>query len=393
MIRVAWYTALILASLTVLVILWQFSGAVVMFLLSLAVAAAYRPLVEWLRQRGIRSGIAIAAAISIVVLTLLALLAAAAGPLVADLRLATDDAMVAYENFRNRWLPSTSPLYAPAVDEQESSFLLGAVFGVAEGTVEFFAHLAIVLVLSIYWSIDQVRFERLWLSLLPVEQRARARSIWLEIEAGVGAYIRREVTLSVIGGLCLWLGYLLLGVKYAMLFAFLGAAARLIPWVGPVLVVFSLFLFGGETGGWSGPLAAVYTASILSLLETTVGSRIFSRQRYSSLFLVVLVTALADSFGLLGAVLAPILAVAVQILVKSLLPVNNVSTHGESLTTLADLRTRLGEIRGLANTLELADAAGPASLISRLERLLEKTEEAENFRRPPGFSRDFPARR
>jgi hypothetical protein len=36
MIRVAWVTSLVLFTLTVLVILWQFSVAVVMFLLSLA---------------------------------------------------------------------------------------------------------------------------------------------------------------------------------------------------------------------------------------------------------------------------------------------------------------------------------------------------------------------
>ena len=42
--KIAWYVALVLITLTGLLLLWQFSTAVVIFLLSLALAAAFRPL-------------------------------------------------------------------------------------------------------------------------------------------------------------------------------------------------------------------------------------------------------------------------------------------------------------------------------------------------------------
>jgi predicted PurR-regulated permease PerM len=58
MIRVAWIAALVLVTLTVLLLLWQFSEAVVMFLISLAVAAAFRPMIETLSQRFVRKGLA-----------------------------------------------------------------------------------------------------------------------------------------------------------------------------------------------------------------------------------------------------------------------------------------------------------------------------------------------
>ncbi|MCZ7672142.1 MAG: AI-2E family transporter [Chloroflexi bacterium] len=69
----------------------------------------------------------------------------------------------------------------------------------------------VILFLSLYWSLDRVRFERLWLSLLPPEQRARARDIWQTIESDLGSYIRSEVAQSLLAGLLLGLGYWALG--------------------------------------------------------------------------------------------------------------------------------------------------------------------------------------
>ena len=44
--RLAWFTLLVLATLTLALIFWEFRVAVVLFGLSLAVAAAVRPLVD-----------------------------------------------------------------------------------------------------------------------------------------------------------------------------------------------------------------------------------------------------------------------------------------------------------------------------------------------------------
>jgi putative permease len=388
MIRIAGYTALVLATLGILILLWQFSEAVVMFLLSLAVAAAFRPLAEALRQGGIRGSIAPVLSYGIVLAVLIILLVMASSPLTTDLQQATNDGLIAYEGIRMRWMNATNNLFSDLADRlpptqalydaltgEGSSQTLQAVFGAAEGTLEFLTRLGIVLILSIYWSVDHVRFERLWLSLLPVERRAQARNVWLAVESGVGAAIRREVTLSVLAGLFLYLGYFVLGVEYAMLLAFLGAIARLIPWLGLVLVVLFSFLFGyGQS--WSlGLAAAVYTLLVLLLLETIIGARIFPRRRYSSLQSVIVVIALVDSFGLLGAVLAPILAVALQILFKNLLPVYSSSVNDLSMNTLINLRSKLGEIRQMAGSLEDQEAVEPANLVSRLERLLEKTQQ------------------
>jgi predicted PurR-regulated permease PerM len=227
-------------------------------------------------------------------------------------------------------------------------------------------------VLSLYWSIDHVRFERLWLSLLPVESRARARDIWFAVEAGVGAYIRREGSLSVIGGVIIWLVYISLGIEYATLLALVGSVVRLIPWLGLVLVVVLPLLAGSIYGIWAALTASGLTLSILILLEVLVGNKLLPSSRYSSLLLMIIVIVLAESYGLVGAVFAPILAVALQIFVKKLAPVHAGTENKETQARFAGLQPKMEKIKQMAAELDREDSTHSINLVSRLETLIQK---------------------
>jgi len=391
MIRTGWYTALVLATLAVVYLFWQFSQAMILFLLSLAVAAAFRPLEDALRRRGLPRKFAMPLSYALVLVTAVALSWAGSSPLMSDLQQATNDGLVTYESLRSRLmnsqaglssqlpggLPSSQSIY-DALTGEESGLALQAIFGAAEGTLNLLTHLVIILILSLYWSADQVHFERLWLSLLPVNQRARARSIWRAVEAGVGTTIAREVTLSVIGGLGLWLGYRALGVNYATLLAFLAVIARLIPWLGPVMIVALALSFGLSVSWPLGLLAAGYSVIVLALLKHRVGDRLFPRQRYNPLLLAATVIAMADSFGLAGAILAPILTMAVQTLLSNLLLVYSSRASANTENSLHQLQSRLDDLRQMAETQAGADAEKSANLISRLGRLIAKAQQFES---------------
>src|SRR6185369_9351425 len=100
------------------------------------------------------------------------------------------------------------------------------------------------LILSVYWSTNQVHFERLWLSLLPAEQRKLARNVWRTIELELGAYIRSEIIQSFLAGFLLTIGYWMLGCPYPALLGVFGAIAWLIPLVGAPLAMVLPLLVG-----------------------------------------------------------------------------------------------------------------------------------------------------
>jgi predicted PurR-regulated permease PerM len=386
MIRIVWYTALVLVTLTVLVLLWQFSSAIILFFLSLVLAAAFRPIINRLISRRVSKPVALIITFGLFFLILFLLIFSTGGKIIQDLQKLTDNSFVGYEGLKDKWLagensmlnglaeqlPNPQDLNSAFTGERSAQFFR-SVFGTAQGIFDFFARVVIVVVLSIYWSIDHVRFERLWLSLLPVESRGRARNIWFAIEEGVGAFIRREGILSLTSGLLLWLVYMFLGIEYATLLASLGAIMRLIPWLGAVMLVFLPLLAGSSYGLWAGVVASGLTLIILITLEIVVGNKIFPRSRYSSILLMVIVIIMAESYGLIGAVFAPVLAVTIQILGKKLIPAHLIVDERNTSDKLANIEIKTLKLKQLLTETPIEEKTYTLNMISRLENLIQKT--------------------
>src|SRR3990172_3659730 len=211
MAKIAKYTLIILLTLSILNLLWQFRNAIIIFLLSLATAAAFQPIIDFFIRLKISRGWALLLAYLSTMLVIVGLLIAFSGPFIQDLQQITDDFARAYERIKAEWplrgssfqrliaeqLPEPQRLFDTLASETGLT-LAQSIFGVAANVFDLIGKIGIILILSIYWSADRVRFERLWLSLIPVDQRRKARDIWRAIESGVGDYIRSEVIQSVI---------------------------------------------------------------------------------------------------------------------------------------------------------------------------------------------------
>ena len=331
--RTAVNAAIVLASLAGLYLLWQMRKAATLFLLSLGVAAALRPAVRRLAARGAPAWLAIAIAYLVALSVPAALLLLAGPTVIAEMRTVAEDVGRGYDEIRDGWmreaawrqtvvarLPTPEQLYRALVGETGIGLLsaiLGATFSAFGVAIDF----VLMIFLSVYWSIDRVHFERLWLSLLPVGRRARTRELWRTIESKIGAYVRSEAIQSVSAGLILWLGYVALGQPYPALLAAIGAAAWLIPWVGPAIAVAAVALLSLPVlaiDGGGGFLtvtvpAACYTFAVLLMLELVVEPRFFNRRSYNALVTAIVAIGMAEIWGVVGLLLGPPVSVIVQI--------------------------------------------------------------------------------
>lgn len=160
--RLAWFTLLILATLTTAILFWEFRVAVVLFVLSLAVAASVRPLVDWFAARGLSRGLALLFTYAICVGGVIALVLILSGPLLANLQQLAKDAVNGYEQIQAQW-PNGSPLQqslvrqlpaasdlSTAITGPQGSVVLQAVLGLTMSSFDLLGQLMIVLVLSIY---------------------------------------------------------------------------------------------------------------------------------------------------------------------------------------------------------------------------------------------------
>ena len=358
MMQVIRYTAIVVITLAALLMLWQFSIAIVLFLLSLALAAALRPLINDLMERRITKRLALAIVYSLLVVSIAGSLLLIAPSLLEDSQTASDDFISNYDRAKTEWplsgtlfqktlaqrLPPSAELYEALISGEGIPALQG-VFGIAQNFFSILGYIAIVIILSLYWSADQLRFERLGLSLLPAEYHSKALHAWRSIEAGVGAYLRSEFFQSVLAGLLLWIIYLTLDIKYPTLLALWGAVVRLIPWFGALIAVLPALFVAIGSSPILGFVAAISTIAVLFLLKEVIEPRVFHRHKYSSLLIVLFVIGLAQAFGFIGVILAPPFSVAVQILFRELYPFPTSMFSPEVSGKVGDIRTRLLKLR------------------------------------------------
>lgn len=358
MIRIIRYTLTAVVTLVVLMLLWQFSGAIVLFLLSLTVAAAVRPLINAIMGRDISKRLALGMVYFLLVAAILGSLVLMGPLFLEDVQTASDDFVANYDRAKTEWprngtlfqkalaerLPPSYEFYQALTSEEGIPALQG-IFGIAQNFFTLLGRLAIVIILSLYWSADQLRFERLGLSLLPAEYHSKALHVWRSIEAGVGAYLRSEIVQSVLAGLLLWSIYSLLGIRYPTLLALWVGTVRLIPWFGALMAVLPALFVAIGSSSTVGIVTAVATIAVLFVLKEVIEPRVFHRHKYSALLIVLFVIGLAQAFGFIGVILAPPLAVAVQILFRELYPFPSSTFSQEVAEKIASIRTRLLQLR------------------------------------------------
>jgi len=358
MIRVIRYSTIAVITLVALLLLWQFSVAIVLFLLSLAVAAALRPLINSLMGRINSKRLALGIVYFVLVAFIIGSLVLVGPLFLEDLQTASDDLIANYDHAKTEWpksgtlfqkaladqLPPSADFYQTLTTEEGIPALQG-LFGIAQNFFTLLGRLALVIILSLYWSADQLRFERLGLSLLPAEHHSKALHAWRSIESGVGAYLRSEIVQSVLAGLLLWAIYSILGIRYPTLLALWGGTVRLIPWFGALMAVLPALLVAIGSSPTVGIVAAVATIAVLFLLKEVIEPRVFHRHKYSSLLIVMFVIGLAEVFGFIGVILAPPFAVAVQILFEQLYPFPSSMFSQEVSEKVKNIRTRLLQLR------------------------------------------------
>jgi predicted PurR-regulated permease PerM len=393
--RLAWYTTVVFATLMVIFLLWQVRSGIWLFVFSLAVAASVRPLITQMVQRGISLSIALILAYSVVFSVAGVLFWLLAVPLLIDLQQLGNDLAIGYQHVLVVWpegnaiqqaiagrLPSSDDLYGAIVGD-EGVVAVQTMMGFTSDFLEIGGNLVIILVLSVYWTADRARFERLWLSLIPVEYRAQAREIWQDTETHVGAYMRSELIQSLIAGLLLGIGYWLIGLDYPVILAFINALVWLIPIMGLLLSLLIVTAAGLGGNLVVAIVAAFYTLFIFFTMRRLIEPRFFDRQRFNGLLLVLVLIAFIDAFGLLGLIIAPAVAIAIQELYTHFLQERAPAAEGKTVPQLGDLQERVAKVEAMVAQEEIEPSPEVASMLKRLKQLVEEacqvaeTEEIE----------------
>ncbi|HEY5156430.1 MAG TPA: AI-2E family transporter [Anaerolineales bacterium] len=373
----------VLTTFLALLVLWQFRIAVVYLLISLTIAASLRPLVLRLVGRAIMIRLAwillylVILGSFVFIIFLVGRIAINEIQLLA-LAVSAQDKWILPAWLQGSWFQQLLIAHLPppsniidAVTGNKGQLVLPALLGFTQDLTSMFSGLVIILLLSIYWMINQIHFERLWLSLLPSGLRKQARGIWRTIEPDLGAYIRSQVILSLLSGLLLGLGYWVIGSPYPALLSLVGTLACLIPVIGTPLAVFPPLVMGLLTNWQLSLYMVLYALIILVALRIWVRPHLFNRRWDNPILTLVILIAMANAIGLLGILIAPPISAICQILWNRLVSHRRASG---AAAQISDLKERQERVWDTINLMKEPPLALVTSSMERLAHLIEKAE-------------------
>lgn len=370
------------------IVLWQVRSIVALVLVSLAIAAAMRAPIAYLITRGTRRTLALLLVYGITLGALVALILLLSYPLTDEFTQLAGTITATYTRLENgrhvfgrfdTLLASRLPTvdqFAALLTGDQAPILGQAILVMTQKISEIAGQFLLAMVLSIYWTADQVRFERFWLSLFPAQQRVQARDFWHALQAQVGAYLRSEIVQSVLAGILLALGFWLLGVDYPIIWALLISVAWLIPLVGGLIFLVPLwFMVWVGAGPLIATAALLYTLAVLAFMEFFVERRFYKQTRYTHVLLILVMLMLVSAYGIVGLLLAPLLAIVIEAVLAKL----GETTARPMVQSLPNidvsmLQAQLDQTRQLVSTLDIPNTLRLANLADRLDGLLNETE-------------------
>lgn len=385
--RVAVVTAIIFLTLALLAVAWQLRVVVLIFVISLVIAATLHQPIERFVELGLGRRLAILVVYLLTTGLVALLIFVVFMPILSETNLLVIDLTQSYNNLRfyissltgthidllSGVLP-TDEQFTEGVEDGPLSPALRQAIGMTQNVGGLLGQFGLAFVLSIYWTVDRTRFERLWLSLLAPEQRAQTRVILRRLTDTVGAYIRSELFQMIFAGALLTLGFWLIDLKYPFTAAMLAALAWLIPLVGGGIALVPVLLIGWLSDPVAMVLATVYTIAVLLVMEFRVEQRLFAGHRYWGVLVVFVMLALGSEFGLVGLIIAPPTAVALQILLDWYF--DSPSHSSERTADLPALRQKLAEIEAQLAENPAAHTPRIKNLAARLKGILAESEAA-----------------
>lgn len=202
--------------------------------------------------------------------------------------------------------------------------LQNALSTTGSGVVQIFAtffggifSLLLVIVLSFYFALQETGVDDFLRLIVPSSQEGYAVDLWKRSQKKIGLWMQGQILLSVIVGLLVYLGLLIIGIPYALLLAVFTSLAEIIPIFGSLTAGALASVVAYSTGGFPLALVAAGLYVVVNQFEANLIYPLIVKKVVGIPPLLVIVALIAGGTlaGFLGVLLSvPIAAVALEFL-------------------------------------------------------------------------------
>lgn len=312
----------VLAVLVLLAFVYLVWGVIVLLFVSLLLAAALSPAIDWLARRHLPRSLCVlllyASALSVLAIVMVLIIP----PIIKELSELAAAFPVLYERL-TQGLGSSGNGQAAAVLQQALGTLsqtlsrmtgsvLGAVASIFGGLVSFIT----VLVLTFYFAVKKDNLKSLAAAVAPAKHQKYALNLLWRIQDKLGLWLRGQLFLSFIIFVMILSGLLILRAPYALVLALLAGLLEAVPFIGPIAAAVPAVLLALTVS----PLKALLVAGLYVVVQQLENNLIVPKvmQKATGLNPIVVIVAVllgAKLSGILGAILAIPVATAAMVVI------------------------------------------------------------------------------
>ncbi|HEC32923.1 MAG TPA: AI-2E family transporter [Candidatus Kaiserbacteria bacterium] len=178
----------------------------------------------------------------------------------------------------------------------------------------------LIIVFSFYFAVQETGIDDFLRVISPVKYQKNIINLWRRSQVKIGLWMQGQIILAVIVGVLVYLGLMILEVRYALLLAVIAAVFELIPVFGPILSSIPAIMIGFVDGGATAGLLVIGLYIIIQQFENHLIYPLVVTKVVGVPPLLVILALLigAQLAGFLGVILAVPIAAVIQELVSDI---------------------------------------------------------------------------
>lgn len=319
-----WRVILVLALVAIAILI---RDVLALFVIAIVLASAFDPWVDALHKIKIPRGISIAVVYLVFISIITVLVILLAGPI-------TDQIVEISRSFPQIYAKLTSALSdinkleglnttgamssasGTSLTElakglsQIGTGIFNVVTSVFGGIVSFF----MILVITFYLTIEEDTFKKFIRNLFPSEKGQQISALVEKMQKRLGLWFRGQMILSLIIFVCVYVGLVLLNVKYALLLAVLAGLLEIVPILGPWISAIVAIFFAWADGFNKALYTAILYFVIQQLENHIIVPKVMGKSTGLNPIVVILVILVgARLAGVIGALLAVPIATMISV--------------------------------------------------------------------------------
>ncbi len=314
----------VVAVLLALAFLWVVRDIVIVILLSLVLASAMEPMVDYLNRRKIPRSVSVLGAY-VIVIAIIVLIVSLMAPLVAEQFKVLTQNLPQYTLEMQARYPTIAAFFgdfdANAILHSFISSGAGAdaLFSRTVGLFNGLVALVSVLVISFYLVAADRGMKHFIHDLVPTAQQDVVMKLIAKIQHKMGLWVAGQLILSVFIFSLTFIGLSILGVKYALFLAIIAGLLEVVPYVGPFLSAIPAVFFAMVQS----PALVVGVIILYVVIQKTEGyvlvPKVMEKTVGTSPLVVLLALLVGFKLaGVLGLLLAVPLAGAITVVIAEL---------------------------------------------------------------------------